>query len=532
MGVGKTTMIAGWAHTQHRINHIYAHVKQAPELHLDPTRPQDPKAPCPINDTIYEMFGFDCVCAKSSPTHWVSPKWGFTVVLAPAGLMQVWVEQISQCFPEVDDGVGDVLDMVLVKAHGATKMSPQDIKGIQGQETLQSSDHGQTPRPSLVKPRLRNSKYVVLTTSHSFDERVLKVLTKRIVWEEQPAGIRKQNAKGEWYTTKPKAIMRSTAPFPTAVVAHLARDEFHLEKNKGSKTITIIRRLRQWQAAAFHIRMIIMSGTPLTNGPSDMAQYIMLMARELWKTDTELLAKWTGTEIEQLGERWDDMCKKRTVTPAETERVLQKFQPLYERLMVRFTVESNFLDAGLVVKTPLASYRELLCLNPAWAERLATQKQTEDDRLRKKEAKRRENWGNTHRGNFTNYTPLQTNLPGSYYRARLCASIPGLMDLQYADQTPFKLTEGEWQMRTAKKSRDDDPRTVKWVQGTASDPYTANIDMLSESSSKLQTIGQLIQRFQHHIDQEKRPCRQIFASYFFVGAYVIYLVRSSLFRNT
>ncbi len=157
--------------------------------------------------------------------------------------------------------------------------------------------------------------------------------------------------------------MRSTAPFPTAVVAHLARDEFHLEKNKGSKTITIIRRLRQWQAAAFHIRMIIMSGTPLTNGPSDMAQYIMLMARELWKTDTELLAKWTGTEIEQLGERWDDMCKKRTVTPAETERVLQKFQPLYERLMVRFTVESNFLDAGLVVKTPLASYRELLYLN-------------------------------------------------------------------------------------------------------------------------------------------------------------------------
>jgi hypothetical protein len=161
--------------------------------------------------------------------------------------MHVWNEQISQCYPELMDGVGGALDMVFVKAHDTSKMTEQDLKGIRRTETLRYGNNGQTPIPSSVSPRLVNSKYVALTTAHSLEERVLKVLEKKISWEEQPEGIRKQNSRGDWYTTNPRPIKRNKNSFPTTVVAHLARDEFHLEKNKGSKTISRILHLRKWQ---------------------------------------------------------------------------------------------------------------------------------------------------------------------------------------------------------------------------------------------------------------------------------------------
>jgi hypothetical protein len=87
------------------------------------------------------------------------------------------------------------------------------------------------------------------------------------------------------------------------------------------------------------------------------------------------------------------MCKNRKVTEDDTKEVLKVFQPLYERLIVRFTVESNFLGAGPVVQTPMAHYQEVLCANPDWELRLATQKQAEDDRLKSSRGDdQRERW--------------------------------------------------------------------------------------------------------------------------------------------
>jgi hypothetical protein len=525
MGIGKTTIACALHHIQHRINYIHDHIRRFPDQHLSHDL-QASDAQCPSNDLVVQKYGFDCVCAMNSPTSFMAQKLGFTSMLAPLGLLENWVREASSCFRKSSNGeVTNDLDCVLLKAHGTFSFAKEDLMNICAKEIEHEDDAG-VPLPSTLKPRLSNSKFFVLTTSHSFESKVLKPLQRRRSWTFQPEGERKRNRKGEWYTTSPRSMTRSTNSFPLAVVALQMRDEFHMEKNAGSSSITALRHLMKWQDIhEFPIRFCPMSGTPLCTGPGDMAHYIKCMVKPQWKTDP-VLQKWMGDEIVDLGDEWENRCKKRTIRFEDTALTVKRLQPLYEQLMLRFTTKSNFLGAGPVVKVPINAYVPVTCQNPAWEERLNDAQKEEDARLKRAEAARKERWRRDHGGSISSYVPLQNNLPGSYHRQRLYASIPGLMDLTYKSGTPLGLTMQEWKENTKPSTRVDEP----WKQETPSDPYFANIKMLAKSSVKLKVIGDLINDFKHKIDAEGKPARLIFASYFMPAAYIIYLVSVAMYK--
>ncbi len=528
MGVGKSTMVLAIHHIQHRINHIHEHISQNPKLHLQtPHSKQDDNAICPINQKIIEMYGFHCVCFKSSPTSFMRKVFGFTSLLAPLGLLHYWIRQATECFPAIQEGTtGGPLDCVLVKVHSSSNWPRNVLLELLADE-IEHEDENKIPQTSTLSPRLSSSKFFVITVSHSFKRRIISPLTKKRSWLFHPRPEKKVNRKGESYLTKPVPKQMLSAPYPTAIIGMQVRDEFHQEKNATSPTISALNHLLSWQdVRRYPVRLCALSGTPLSTGPGDMAHYIKCMIRPEWKRHP-VLKQWMNDEIVEVSAEWDAGCKKRNITPAMTAKIVGLFTPLYEQLMLRFTNTSDFLGAGPVVTVPESKFVTIMCDNTTWEQRLNDSQKEEDQRLAKAEKIAKKRWQESHaHGSLKGYTPRQNNLPGSYHRQRLYASVPGLMDLVDHNGQPLSLTQLEWKSNLKKKMKDGVMYTA-WVPETPTDPYFLHIQDLAKSSAKLQAIGKIIKMFASTIDAEGKPARLIFASFFMPGAYVIYLVSKS-----
>jgi hypothetical protein len=119
------------------------------------------------------------------------------------------------------------------------------------------------------------------------------------------------------------------------------------------------------------------------------------------------------------------------------------------------------------------------------------------------------------------YTPLSRTHATSYYNARLYASFPYLMDTDSGLRSddghpePLSLTEATWKQNV---------QEGHWTEGTESDPYFTHRKEIFKSSAKLDKLGGIWRRFEHQKDPEGEPCQLVFASYFYTGAYIMYLV--------
>ena len=102
------------------------------------------------------------------------------------------------------------------------------------------------------------------------------------------------------------------------------------------------------------------------------------------------------------------------------------------------------------MKVPPNIFEEIKCDNgPFWEERIESLRADEEARLLAKEQKRRQTYYRLHKSNITKYEALKRNIANVYYRARLCASFPALMDIR-EDGEPLKLTESEWEVHIVK----------------------------------------------------------------------------------
>jgi hypothetical protein len=334
----------------------------------------------------------------------------------------------------------------------------------------------------------------------------------------------KNSRTGKTQQRQPKSVTKESAPFFQAIVGTVIRDELHLERNEGAKTITVLKTIRDLAAAAAMDPpgLICMSGTPLTSGPLDLSYYVKAMVRPEWKRHP-VLRNWMADEATQLGKKWDALCRSGQVSAQDSQECVAQFRPLVEELMVRFTTESNFLGTGPVVTIPQNVLANVECqLRGQWQLRLAQQKIEEDQRIREREQKRQDRYRHQHHGDMSGYQAAQHNRPSSYYRARLCASFPFLMDLRDKDGHPLKLTEQEWLERTRGGP------AAEWVRETESDPYFAARKQIFNSSAKLTEIGCIWDKFRHTRDAEGELARLIFCSYFFTGSYILYLVSYQL----
>ncbi len=517
MGVGKTTIAIATSHIQHIVNLMIADIKANPDLHISSASPSD--ATCPSNSTAFGKYGFDCPCAKGSPTHKIKASLGINLVLSPLGLLKTWCDEWRKCYSDENGDMtaaSNPLRMALVLGHRSAKaahgnsMSPEKKGLMQSAEIFQGEDKA----PGCV-PQLANSRVTCITTSQSFDSQVLKPLTREKVYTWRPRGEQKKNKKGVTYTTTPKE-KTARIPYPALVVSSIWRDEAHLERLATSATI------RALQSSFFKlsqnngVHLNIMSGTLLTTGPMDIAHYISCMARASWKRHP-VLKDWRKGEAITLGLRWDRLVKGGDVQPEASQDIIDRFKPLIEALVLRFTPDSNFLGAGPVVVLPPSFYAEIKCRHPSeWNARLEHDKQEEDRRYEKKESKRRREYI-AKNGSYRNYVPLVREGVTFHYRSRLYASFPFLMDIGVRQGENLKLTEAEWADRR---------RNQQWWGWE--EPYLKYIHEIAASSGKLAKIEEKMEEWDMVIDGEGLPARLIFCSYFFTGARIIYLVYSRI----
>jgi len=499
MGIGKTTIAYAIYHIQHIINRMHDDIRQAPGKHV-PEGSLDQEAQCPSNEEARKRWGFDCPCAPCSPTYFIKQKLGVTVALVPLGLLDVWTFEFGQCFPQTKTGRPF---STLLRAHRSTSIpdSVRDLLLGQEEEYFKTDENGkQLPAPSVFTPKLSNSRVFVISTSQSFESRFLNVFQEQKSWMFQPPGKDTKRSDGSWYVSKPKLVKRQTPTFPTSIISILFRDEFHLEKGDNSSAIKIIRIVKRRQKS-LPISVVPMSGTPLTTGPRDIAYYLELMRHSGWAQDS-VLKDWTENLVFELAQRWEKDCTQQP-NPKMASQIIQRFQPLVERLFLRFTTTSDFLGHR-PMKVPPNIFEEIKCDNgPFWEERIESLRADEEARLLAKEQKRRQTYHRLHKGNMTKYEALKRNIPNAYYRARLCASFPALMDIR-EDGEPLKLTESEWEVHIVKHP---EVGIKRWIAGTDSDPYFKNLDMIVKSSSKLTKIAEKLEEFKNFIDSEGKKVR-------------------------
>ena len=95
---------------------------------------------------------------------------------------------------------------------------------------------------------------------------------------------------------------------------------------------------------------------------------------------------------------------KRGATDDDFDNIVTKFRPLLEKLVIRFTPKSKFLDQGEVVKLPPNIYQEIPCNHSLeWTQRLDAQREAEDIAYQNAEDKRKADY-KTKYGNLNNYT--------------------------------------------------------------------------------------------------------------------------------
>jgi hypothetical protein len=513
MGLGKTTIAIATHHVQHIVNLMRADIKARPHLHISSV--DDSDTSCPSNLSVLKEYGFDCPCAKASPTHQIKSSFGINLVLSPLGLLKTWSDEWKKCYSD-DQGeitnASNPLQMALVLGHRSAKTAYGNFMTSDKKRLMQSGEvpQGEDQAPACFS-RLTNSQVTCITTSQSFETQVLNQLTRHKTYTWRPQGEQRKNNKGETYTTTPRE-KKKDIPYIALVVASVWRDEAHLERLSTSATIKTLKnsffRLHQNQGIHFNI----MSGTLLTTGPTDIAHYIQCMARASWK-DHPVLRHWCKDEAITLGSDWDKLVKGGDVKAEKSQAIINQFKPLIEALVLRFTPDSNFLGTGPVVVLPPNFYAEIKCKHSKeWNARLEQDKQEEDHRYASRERARRQEYI-TKYGSDRNYVPLLREGVTFHYRSRLYASFPFLMDISLHEEEKLAFTEAEWADRRCKG---------QW--GGKDEPYRKYIHKIAESSGKLAKIKEKIEEWDTIIDGEGLPARLIFCSYFFTGARIIYLV--------
>jgi hypothetical protein len=519
MGIGKTTIAFAIHWVQHLLNYMWDQIQKDLLRNADSHSSQEedtvPLDKCPSNTKILQRYGLDCPCASSSPTHFAKAHLGATIALAPLGLLSVWEAEGAECFPKSKNGTRHPVQVL--RAHGATTITPRTKDLLLGDEetcTIDLPGGGTRPADSNYWPRLQNSHVFVVTTSQSLQTRFLNVFRAQVEWTEtMPATTR--TVRGASQTVPSKTRTRKNVWHNTAVVSMVFRDECHLESRSSSPSIGVLRTLRSYQA---HIRtrIVPLSGTAITVGPREAASWIQLMVQDDWSRD-QTLKDWMGDECVDLGARWERLCTG-TGDQAELGTMVALFQPLVERLFIRFTNSSDFLGYPPAA-VPKSIFRTIECENdPDWAKRIEALKEDEDQRLNRQEKQRRQTYADQNGNDMRQYVPLQRNRPSMYITARLCASFPYLMQLRHGGQR-LTLTQTEWQRHV---------RDKLWKGETSTDPYFSNLQDIVKSSGKLKELGKLLDYWERREDGEKKLARQIFCSYFHVGAYIIYLVGSML----
>ncbi|KAN0117081.1 hypothetical protein V8E51_003058, partial [Hyaloscypha variabilis] len=473
-----TTIIIAMNFVQHRINLLRYHIDRHPDLHL-PINVDVPGTfqgsvfedaqQCPLNQQMYETYGFDCPCSLRNISYFMAWSWGVTVVMVPLTVISEWQNDWREYYgitPGADISFDENLIMqpILVTAHGVPQDGTSDVEEYMSVLKARVVEHDQWQDFYTGKARLCNSRCLVVTTANSFHNQLVR-------------------KNGYWWSL---------------VLSYLFFDEAHLGKTDKSPGIKAFDHSFVTDNQNRLIRLVLVSGTLVTGGIQDLAIFITRFlqigdTKKIWKQHP-ILRNWVDiVKVNKDAQSWVRKLKSNSWTDEEAQK-------------------HHFLDAGPCVVLPPHKYREIPCyFKPKWIkvldefdDELCAQWQTRDKRMRKAHLERF--------GSLKHYVePVKDSWKVSFL-GRLFASFPFLSQLEFDDEMP-KFTQKEWQ--DCLKDRD-------WT--LEDDIYSQLIKEIVESSAKLEQIRQIIKYFNKPlIEGSTEKPRMIFVLYFIASKRIVYL---------
>jgi hypothetical protein len=524
MGIGKTTQTITVHIIQHRINGMWKEIEDHLDAHCVHSNTSDAcKGKCPSNARMVETFGYDCPCCESSPTHFIKPRLGLTIYTVPTLLLPTWKHEWKMCAPKswdgtrikilkchhtatVDDeqleGTNEKLARGIDRTKCTTTKVPQVVGGA-GTVTRQSFS------PFCVEPRIENGLVVILTTPHSFDSQFANKLVIDKSWVEVPLRRPNPNTLQGWSQSKDN--ITHVVKYAGYVVGIYVKDESHAAKRKVAQNVSRLKADMKGIHWAQKFGIVLMTGTPLYSGPTDIVEQVVAMSRPEWEDD-DILKDFTHAALKKLISRWETAKRKfkETQDSAPLEEITEELRPLCGKLMLYVTYENPFLGKYDLVIKPVMVKSQLDCVHEdKWKDRvdnLSTTMQDDFD-ARKEEWK---DWDEQTHERLPLYNPAR------FYRQRICASFPALDTIKSHTGETLKLTESEFEEKVS---------SGQWIRGCGKkNPYHQNIDKILQSSGKRHGLEMVYEQFEDMLDVDENPARGIFASVYFASTAVMYHV--------
>jgi hypothetical protein len=524
MGLGKTTILIAIQFVQHRINLMWIHVEDHPEMHVTKHNIHEQ---CPSNTYMYSTFGFDCPCSKRNLTHEIAAKWGITVAMVPITMVGIWQSDWRECYGIKEGTIlpfeeDDIMQPVFITAHSDARVSAGDnleryMNVVRADKIIdpEAEEEDLPVKIYMGDPRVCNSRCLVVTTAESFKAKLVERFSHTVKFIEQ----REQtNRKGQKYM----GPVKCQRTWWDLVLNYLIFDEAHYGKYSSSPGIKAMSHDFILTPQNEEIRIIPVSGTLVTGGLQDLTPFIECFLRigntdEIWKND-RVLKNWTNVKgILKAADDWRKKIKNNGATEDEAQEHVESFKALFERLCLKFSPGEDFLGAGPCVTLPPHKYREIRChFKPRWV-KVLDQMQAEVTKawVARDEDKKAQHLQKY--GNLQKYEPPVKDGWAVAWYARLLASFPYLLSIQTIHQG-LKFTQAEWKKKN---------QMGKWSE--KNDVYSDHIIEIAKSSGKLDQIERLIKYFDRPLikGSSEKP-RMIFSSYYFASSRIVYLVRIAL----
>ena len=411
------------------------------------SEPQDSNATCPTQ----EVNHIACPCVNSHKSSGIMPVFGPSLIFVPPPLVKNWIDELNNTIHENQD-----IKLIVAYRFFTTEYS------ISNNNELLFKDSEGNAKPG-------SEKFIVLTTSQSFDNYVHKPTTKDIVKYiiEPPTGRQKKPRKVPQFETLHHVLW-----------ARVIVDEFHKEKRE---TATIPNRLSS--KLFFHF-LWAASGTPFEQGPRDLIGYIIAMEKK-WPSGNKDLQKCTShtaisvhKELESIRRKSSEYEIMDEATRATAESATAKFSHILQMLIIRRTTGSKWFGQPILPLKPLQRRDINIAMNPGDVQMLNALFDDAKLKLESQFEERLSVW--RQRGCRGERPKPSSNVWFTSARhARILATFPYLKKL--LDSDTVDLT---WDQVTREG----------WVSNSS--PYSEHLSRIINSSQKMTRIRNILQEMQ------------------------------------
>lgn len=494
MGIGKTQETIAFLNTMNLIDRSWADVDASRRTgsevrHLrkgTASKPQPENATCPssrLGGQNKNRWGIQCPCIDSGiiARYDIRRLPGPAVILVPLANLATWANEWTEIMG-ANDSPSRLLEMVMAhhtaeSLHRQFCMKREHITDIRSKWTA----------PSLCgTPNPRSNKYVIITTSTTF---VQKVLPTTFTFNDP----RRRAQEGKGSRTIDNHFHTDFRP------SIMIRDEFHLERGEGSDTIKALR--HPVIRAANPVKWFL-SGTPFDKSPNDVWAAISCLEQSGWKNHP-VLKRCCAAIIKAHGDEFDKLPLKSSATfdPATVSRIVNFLTQVMSQLGFRIRAESIWFNGQPCVYVPPNTH--ITCGLRQHDHVLEEISNFEADHRRLRQEALNNQLAKWRAAGSKGPRPVLKNTQNVINLLRHMVSVPGLIKVQR-----------EWKGEEGLHLTQFDFHFHGWWRNYEQSPFFVEITPLYRSSAKLYWIRDYVKKHRGELDVRGRPAKMVLVSYF------------------